>query len=123
MQDDAKLYTLNLLQSKCRFEVGKYIKEKKDSRIIQLFGNSEIFDFTEFHNKINIMFIDGYHHYKTVFSDSENALMCVKKNGFIIWHDLDFSQLGTSFAIFEFCRKHNLKLKKISGTNFGIIRK
>ncbi|MCK4446501.1 MAG: class I SAM-dependent methyltransferase [Candidatus Marinimicrobia bacterium] len=119
---NAKFYTLDLPQKICKFEVGKYIKEK-NHKIVQLFGNSEKFDFSKFHNKIDIMFIDGYHHYKTVLLDSENAMKCVKDNGFIVWHDLDFTQLGTSYAIFQICKKYNLQLKKISGTVMGIARK
>ena len=58
-------------------------------RIIQLFGNSVEYDFSEFFGKIDMIYIDGGHDYLTVQSDTENAFKMLneKKLSAILWHD------------------------------------
>ena len=56
-------------------------------KIRQLFANSLDFDFTQFENSIDIVFVDGAHHYQAVLSDTQNALKIVRPGGYIIWHD------------------------------------
>jgi len=58
-----------------------------EKKINCLFGDSHSFDFTDFHNNIDLFFIDGAHSYEYVKSDTLNAIKCVKKGGFIFWHD------------------------------------
>jgi len=59
------------------------------SKIRQLTGNSREFDFSRFHNSIDLVFIDGGHDYETVKSDTWNALRMVKQGSpaCIFWHD------------------------------------
>jgi hypothetical protein len=57
------------------------------ARIHRLFGDSATFDFSPFHNQVDLFFIDGAHSYAYVRSDTEKALQCVKKGGVIAWHD------------------------------------
>jgi predicted O-methyltransferase YrrM len=64
-----------------------YRGKKVESKIKQLYGNSLNFDFSEYYRKMDIVFIDGAHHYDAVISDTENALKMVKTKGIIIWHD------------------------------------
>ena len=56
-------------------------------RIHRLFGDSATFDFSPFHNRVDLFFIDGAHSYEYVRNDTEKALPCVKKGGVIAWHD------------------------------------
>jgi len=56
-------------------------------RITCLYGDSAGFDFTSFHNSIDLFFIDGAHHYEYVRNDTLKAMQCVKKGGIIAWHD------------------------------------
>jgi predicted O-methyltransferase YrrM len=56
-------------------------------RIHRLFGDSATFDFSPFHNQVDLFFIDGAHSYQYVRNDTEKALPCVKKGGVIAWHD------------------------------------
>ena len=58
-----------------------------ETKIRQLYGNSLTFDFSPFIGKIDIVFIDGAHHYSAVRSDTENALKLLRPGGMIIWHD------------------------------------
>lgn len=56
-------------------------------KIKQLYGNSLEFDFSPYYERMDIVFIDGAHHYEAVSSDTSNALKMVKPGGWIIWHD------------------------------------
>ncbi len=56
-------------------------------KIRQLFANSLEFDFAPFENSIDIVFVDGAHHYRAVLSDTRNALRIARSGGYIIWHD------------------------------------
>lgn len=64
-----------------------YKGKKVEYKIKQLFGNSLNFDFSRYRNEMDIVFIDGAHHYDAVKSDTHNALFMMKEDGIIIWHD------------------------------------
>lgn len=117
-----QVYSLCLPQCKCNFIVGKYVKKDRKSMGITelLTGDSRTFDFSLYYNSIDLMFIDGSHSYEYVLSDSENAIRCVRSDGFIIWHDFDVNHLGSVKAIYETCKKHNLLLHRIDGTSLAI---
>jgi predicted O-methyltransferase YrrM len=57
------------------------------SKITQLFGNSLSYNFSEYYNSVDLVFIDANHTYEYVKSDTENALKMLKPNGIIIWDD------------------------------------
>lgn len=57
------------------------------SKIKQIYANSLTYDFSNFYDRIDLMFIDGGHSFECVSNDTENALRMVKKGGIIIWHD------------------------------------
>jgi hypothetical protein len=52
-------------------------------------GHSLAFDFSPFHRKMDLVFIDGGHDYDTVAADSYRASQIIKKEGeaAIVWHD------------------------------------
>ncbi len=59
-------------------------------KIIELFGDSKNFDFSPYHKKIDLVYIDGNHSYEYVKSDTENAFRMLCDCGVIIWHDFDY---------------------------------
>lgn len=122
--EDAKIYTLDLPPGLSEYGSGKYIRERKDLqyKIMQLFGNSTEYDFSPFYDQIDLMFIDGGHSYKTVLSDSINAVRCVRSGGFIVWHDFDITHLASSTAILEVCNRWALQLCWIDSTAIAVIR-
>ena len=61
-------------------------------RIELLFGDSGTFDYTPYHHRIDVFFIDGAHSYEYVKSDTYNALKCTRAGGVIAWHD--FGRVG-----------------------------
>jgi predicted O-methyltransferase YrrM len=56
-------------------------------KIRQLYGNSQQFDFSPYYGRMDIVFVDGAHHYEAVVQDTENALRMVRPGGVILWHD------------------------------------
>lgn len=109
LPDGGRIYTLDLNQGLVGSE-----------KIIPLCGDSRYFDFSPYHNKVDLMFIDGNHDYGYVLSDSENAFRCVREGGFIIWHDFVHNRPYTVKAILDFCHCYNLRLFWIDGTWLAI---
>jgi predicted O-methyltransferase YrrM len=56
-------------------------------KIRQLYGNSLSFDFRPYEGQMDLVFVDGAHHYEAALSDTRNALKLVSKRGVILWHD------------------------------------
>lgn len=119
---EGRVYTLNLPQHHCNFEVGQYIREYKslDSKISLLTGDSMHFDFSPWYNSIDLMLIDGSHGYDAVRYDTKVALHCVRAGGFIAWHDFSLKHLGCSAAIFEAYDKDHLSLVTIDSTTVAV---
>jgi predicted O-methyltransferase YrrM len=61
-----------------------------EKKIVMLTGDSKQFDFTQFANRINFVFIDGDHSYDAVMNDSKIAFQMVSSGGIIVWHDYLF---------------------------------
>jgi len=59
----------------------------EQDRIVRLYGDSAKFDFSPYHGRVDLFFIDGAHSYDYVRSDTLNALKCVRPGGVIAWHD------------------------------------
>jgi predicted O-methyltransferase YrrM len=69
-----------------------YRGKREASKIVQLWGDSATFDFTPYQDRIDLVFIDGAHHYQAVARDTEHALSMVRPGGVVIWDN--FSQYG-----------------------------
>ena len=120
----ATIYTLDLPpnSTKTIYEIGELnerytpIKKKinflisKDThKIKRLFGDSAIYDFSKFNNKIDFVFIDGAHTYEYTKNDTERALDMINDNGVIVWHDYNPSYWPETVKfIKEFSKKYNL---------------
>jgi len=90
-----KCFTLNLSEEEMK-SMGlskKYIDlhgfySKNLSNVTHLAGNSLSFDFSAYQNKMDLVFIDGDHHYESVLKDSKTAFSLLKDNSsVIVWHD------------------------------------
>jgi predicted O-methyltransferase YrrM len=108
--DDSKIYTLDLppdfeVKDKVHYsyddllvvELSKkniarrvYKNDPMARKIVELFGDSEKFDYSPYYGKIDMVFIDGNHSYPYVKSDTENAFRMLSDRGVIIWHDFDY---------------------------------
>lgn len=100
---DCTIYTLDLGEEERRHMEGlsaadqqlvnrsstgiDYQNKGVDDKIKQLFGNSRSFDFSPYHGQIDLVLVDGAHHYDAAISDSRNALKMLRPGGTILWHD------------------------------------
>lgn len=66
-------------------------------KITQLYGDSTSFDFTPYEGEIDLVYVDGAHHYEAVRSDTENALRMVRPGGVVMWDD--FGHYGDYFDV------------------------
>ncbi|HXV77096.1 MAG TPA: class I SAM-dependent methyltransferase [Candidatus Polarisedimenticolaceae bacterium] len=57
------------------------------TKIEQLFGDSNAFDFSPYFGQIDLVFVDGAHDYRSVRNDSANARRMIRAGGVIVWHD------------------------------------
>lgn len=69
-------------RSGVRFENHSY-----SDRIVQLYGDSAVFDFSPYAGKIDFVFIDGSHSYEYVLNDSRKAFGMLSDRGVVVWHD------------------------------------
>lgn len=58
-----------------------------EKKIIQLYGDSARFDFRDFYDLLDFVFVDGAHSYEYAKFDSETAFKLIDSRGFILWHD------------------------------------
>jgi predicted O-methyltransferase YrrM len=59
-----------------------------ERKINLLYGDSAVFDFMPYQNKIDFVFIDGAHSYEYVLNDTRAALKMLRNGtGVILWHD------------------------------------
>jgi hypothetical protein len=86
-----------------------------ERRIIQLFGNSQTFDFTPYYGVVDFIFVDGCHHYDFVVSDSKNALKMMSSGGIVVWHDYAPYSAGVLQGLNELSRE--VPLAHIHGTS------
>lgn len=80
------------------------------------------FNFDEYKNKIDLVFIDGNHHRKYVKKDTRNAYMMVRNQGFIIWHDYDICKPEIIRIVNSFSKEHHCKVNHPIGTKLAICR-
>jgi predicted O-methyltransferase YrrM len=88
-------------------------------RIKQIYGDSTIFDFSPWHGKMDLVFVDACHHYENVSKDSENALKMVFPKGVVIWHDYADYAPGVVQALNELSEE--LNIINITGTSLAIL--
>lgn len=65
----------------------KFLETEYASRIAQLYGDSATFDFSPYHAKMGLVFVDGSHTEEYLRQDSQSALRLVAEGGVILWHD------------------------------------
>jgi hypothetical protein len=89
-----------------------------EQRIVQFLGNSQTFDFSPYYGGVDLVFVDGCHHYEFVRKDSDNAIKMLSEDGIVIWHDYARHAPGVVKALNEL--SNNVSLKYITGTSLAI---
>jgi hypothetical protein len=92
--EQCNIFTLDLpLGHPLKKEMGNYqtgwhfADAQEASKITQLYGLSQTFDFSPYYQSFDLIFIDGDHSREIVKSDTENALKCLRPGGIIVWDD------------------------------------
>jgi predicted O-methyltransferase YrrM len=105
-------------------ESGAKYKALPVAKVIrQLYGDSSKFDFTEYHQSVDFVFVDASHAYEYVMSDSRNAFwMLAPHGGTIVWHDYGRWD-GVTAALNKLHRESRdfTKLRWIEGTTLAIL--
>jgi predicted O-methyltransferase YrrM len=95
----------------------------EQAKIEQLFGDSQSFDFSPWHGKIDLVYVDGAHHYDAVRSDTENALKMVRPGGYVLWDE--FGNFGdyndVTRAVID--RLGADSIVQVENTQLGVYRK
>ena len=116
--DDKQVVRLSMNHIEDRLYKG----QSQERKIKELFGDSYFFDFTAYHGKIDLIFIDGNHSYQFVKSDTENALKMLSPKGVIVWHDYDYIVHKDVFKYLNELSKE-LPIYSIPHTRFAIYGK
>ena len=101
-----KCFTLNLSDQelKRRNMSDEYIHlhghfSRNNPRITHLHGDSRTFNFDEYLGKMDLVFVDGDHHYDSVVKDTQTAFKLIKSGGAIVWHDYSNSPEQVRFNV------------------------
>jgi hypothetical protein len=99
-----------LLNSEHKPQIGDlYLQDPTaSSRINQLLGSSDTFDYAPFHGQVDLFFIDGAHSYDFIASDTGNALKCLSEQGVVVWHDFKGGFRGILRFFRGFSQTHDL---------------
>lgn len=93
--------------------------ENERKSIVELFGDSKVFDFAPYYGTIDFVFIDANHSYAYVKTDTENALKMLSPRGAILWHDYDFIHPGIFRLINEIAQEK--KIFYIERTRYALL--
>jgi predicted O-methyltransferase YrrM len=99
-----------------------YKKHPLENKITELYGDSSVFDFSDYQGGIDIVFIDGNHSFKYVKSDTENAFKMLSDQGVIVWHDFDYIIHKEIFAYLNSLSKQ-YPIYSVPHTRFAIYGK
>jgi predicted O-methyltransferase YrrM len=97
-----------------RFSRFRYSGTEAEERIVQLLGDSKVFDERPFAAQCDVVFVDGSHAYSYVTSDSAKALAMVRPGGLVLWHDYSPECPGVFRALNELARR--VPLAHVEGT-------
>ena len=91
-------------------------------RIEQLYGDSGTFDFGEFYQGIDFIFVDGSHTYDYVINDSLHAIRMLREGGVIVWHDYSrWDGVTRALNQLKHLKPEFSGLKWIQGTTLAVL--
>ncbi len=115
-------YFLNEIDLTPEQIVGWYYKNTDfKNKIIQLRGDTLTYDFGLYYNKIDLVFIDACHGFRSVEKDSHTALKMLSEKGVIVWHDYNIAFPDVIKYLHRLSKK--IRLYYITGTNIVVYKK
>lgn len=94
--EDARVITIDIQK-----HLPQYSHPQYDRKITKFVLPSRYFDERPYADRVDFIFIDGSHNYEDVLSDSLKALVMIKPNGIVLWHDYHPSQQGVTRALHD----------------------
>jgi predicted O-methyltransferase YrrM len=82
-----------------------------------LFGDSAVYDFQQYRDRIDLFFVDGAHTEDYVASDTYHAFDSLTPDGWVIWHDCLVPQV---LKVLKKVAKF-VNVLHISGTNLALV--
>lgn len=108
------------------YVAGAYFAGSPESgRITQLFGWSNVFDFSPYVDSIDMVFIDGDHSRDAVAVDTRSAIKIARSGGLIVWDDYRFAPYHRSCSGVSQCLHelmHELPIYQLSGTRLAVMK-
>jgi len=98
-----------------------YSNIEEGNKVIQFYGNSFSFDFSDFYDRIDLVFIDAAHNYAAVANDTEKALKLGKEGGLIMWNDYGRWGINEVSEFLHDFRKAGYDVKRIEGSHVAVL--
>ena len=97
-----------------------FLDKTTAASIVQLWGNSQTFDYSEYVGRCQLVFVDADHFEPGVTTDSRTALRLVdSQNGVVVWHDA--LRFDVQSAVPRLARSEELPVHLITGTNLAVL--
>jgi predicted O-methyltransferase YrrM len=87
--------------------------------IRQHLGDSAGFDFSPFHGRIDLVFVDGAHTSRYVVNDSRAAFAMASERGVVLWDDCHLHHPGVSRALVS-ARRRGIPVARLADTRFAL---
>ena len=95
---DSKVAQKNIINESI-YDKFLFSGEPEEKKIKVIFTDSLLFDEKKFHNKIDLIFIDGGHTFSVVKNDTEKAFKMIKTKGIILWHDYNLGKRSSKDVV------------------------
>jgi predicted O-methyltransferase YrrM len=89
------------------------------SSIHQHLGDSAGFDFSPFHGRTDLVFVDGAHTARYTLNDSRAALAMAGERGVVLWDDCHLHHPGVSRALVG-ARRRGTAVARLADTRFAL---
>jgi len=116
---------LPLAETEEKYILGKDGRRQTHAQIKQIYGDSADYDFTDYIDRVDFMFVDGSHSYEYTINDSKVAYNLVRRGGYILFHDYgNPSWPGVTEALNELYLGNSdfKQLRRIVGTTLCILQ-
>jgi predicted O-methyltransferase YrrM len=116
---------LPLAETEEKYILGKDGRRQTHAQIKQIYGDSADYDFTDYIDRVDFMFVDGSHSYEYTTNDSKVAYNLVRRGGYILFHDYgNPSWPGVTEALNELYLGNSdfRQLRRIVGTTLCILQ-
>lgn len=101
---------------------GRVFRGRPEAKRIDIHrGYSGEFNFSQWHRRCDLVFVDASHEYRDVLVDTEIALTLVSERGWILWHDVAYDTPGVAKALKASRCAADVRL--IAGSRYAVLRK